>query len=175
MAADIKACQAKGKIITLSIGGASTGTTNFTSNAQAKAFAKTIWNLFLGGSSSTRPFGHAVLDGWVTIFPSSHELYSTVRSIDLDVEGGSSNQHMATFVKTIRHLSKKGKKRSGNIFLLKLRTELYHHRYYITGAPECNFPNPFYKSIINTVPFDALYVQVCSKWLFTEVTSSTFS
>jgi len=62
MAADIKACQAKGKIITISLGGA-TGAASFTSDAQAQTFATTVWNLFLGGSSSTRPFGDAVLDG----------------------------------------------------------------------------------------------------------------
>ncbi|KAJ3565156.1 hypothetical protein NP233_g7822 [Leucocoprinus birnbaumii] len=83
MAADIKACQAKGKIITLSLGGA-TGAASFTSDAQAQAFADTIWNLFLGGSSSTRPFGDAVLDG-----------------VDLDIEGGGSTG-FAAFVTRIR-------------------------------------------------------------------------
>ena len=62
LAADIKACQAKGKLVTLSLGGAG-GSVSFTGDAQAQAFAKTVWNLFLGGSSSTRPFGDAVLDG----------------------------------------------------------------------------------------------------------------
>lgn len=46
----------------MSLGGA-TGSGSFTSDAQGSAFADTIWNLFLGGSSSTRPFGDAVLDG----------------------------------------------------------------------------------------------------------------
>lgn len=62
LAADIKACQAKGKLITLSLGGA-VGNTSFTGDKQAKAFAGTVWDLFLGGSSDTRPFGNAVLDG----------------------------------------------------------------------------------------------------------------
>jgi len=62
MASDIKVCQAKGKLVTISLGGA-TGAAGFTSGAQAQTFAKTVWNLFLGGSSSTRPFGNAVLDG----------------------------------------------------------------------------------------------------------------
>ncbi|PPQ73971.1 hypothetical protein CVT24_012533 [Panaeolus cyanescens] len=86
MAADIKACQARGKIITLSLGGA-TGAAGFTSDAQAQSFADTIWNLFLGGSSSTRPFGDAVLDG-----------------IDLDLEGGN-GAFFPTFVNRIRSLS----------------------------------------------------------------------
>lgn len=62
LASDIHECQAKGKIVTLSIGG-SYGVDGFVSNPQAKEFADTIWDLFLGGSSSTRPFAGAILDG----------------------------------------------------------------------------------------------------------------
>ncbi|KAH8093174.1 glycoside hydrolase superfamily [Phellopilus nigrolimitatus] len=62
LASDIETCQAAGKIVTLSIGGAS-GSVGFTSDSQAQTFADTIWNLFLGGSNNTRPFGSAVLDG----------------------------------------------------------------------------------------------------------------
>lgn len=92
MAADIQACQAKGKIITLSLGGA-TGAASFSSDAQAQQFADTIWNLFLGGSSSTRPFGNAVLDG-----------------IDLDIEGGGSTG-FAAFVNRLRtHTNSASKK-----------------------------------------------------------------
>ena len=64
MGTDIKACQAKGKIVTLSLGGAG-GSVGFSSDSQAQTFADTVWNMFLGGSSSTRPFGDAVLDGCV--------------------------------------------------------------------------------------------------------------
>jgi chitinase len=62
LASDIEFCQSKGKAVTLSLGGAGGGV-GFSSDAQAETFATTIWNLFLGGSSSTRPFGSAVLDG----------------------------------------------------------------------------------------------------------------
>ncbi|EEB87800.1 hypothetical protein MPER_14704, partial [Moniliophthora perniciosa FA553] len=86
LAADIKSCQAKGKVITLSLGGA-TGSVGFSSDDQATTFAQTIWNLFLGGSSSTRPFGDAVLDG-----------------VDLDIEGGNSD-HYTAFVNKIRSLA----------------------------------------------------------------------
>ncbi|KAF8971507.1 glycoside hydrolase [Flammula alnicola] len=86
LASDITACQAKGKIVTLSLGGA-TGAVGFTSDAQATTFGQTIWDMFLGGTSSTRPFGNAVLDG-----------------IDLDIEGGSSD-HYSVFVNTIRSLA----------------------------------------------------------------------
>ncbi|KAI0761004.1 glycoside hydrolase [Trametes elegans] len=83
MAQDIQFCQSRGKIVTISLGGA-TGAASFSSDDQATAFGDTIWNTFLGGSSSVRPFGSAVLDG-----------------IDLDIEGGST-QHFAAFVNRIR-------------------------------------------------------------------------
>ncbi|KAF9459439.1 glycoside hydrolase superfamily [Collybia nuda] len=86
LAPDIASCQAKGKIVTLSLGGA-TGSVGFQSDSQASTFAQTIWDMFLGGSSSTRPFGSAVLDG-----------------IDLDIEGGGSTSY-ATFVNKIRSLA----------------------------------------------------------------------
>ncbi|KAG6856414.1 hypothetical protein H0H87_004707 [Tephrocybe sp. NHM501043] len=73
LANDIKACQAKGKLVTLSLGGA-TGNNAFESDAQAEKFADTVWDLFLGGDGGegkVRPFGAAVLDGCV--FRSTHD------------------------------------------------------------------------------------------------------
>ena len=66
LASEIKGCQAKGKAIILSLGGA-TGGAVLGSDAAGEAFAQKIYDLFLGGSSSTRPFGDAVLDGCVTL------------------------------------------------------------------------------------------------------------
>ncbi|THV06084.1 glycoside hydrolase family 18 protein [Dendrothele bispora CBS 962.96] len=86
LASDIQTCQSKGKIITLSLGGA-TGSVGFSSDAQAEDFAQTIWDMFLGGSSDTRPFGNAVLDG-----------------VDLDIEGGNSAGY-AAFVNKIQSLA----------------------------------------------------------------------
>ncbi|SAM09529.1 hypothetical protein [Absidia glauca] len=80
---DIQYCQSQGKAVTLSLGGA-TGGAGFQSNDQASTFADTVWDLFLGGSSSTRPFGEAVLDG-----------------VDLDIEGGGSNYY-DTFLTQLR-------------------------------------------------------------------------
>ncbi|KAI9483725.1 MAG: class III chitinase [Benjaminiella poitrasii] len=76
IAPDIKYCQNKGKLITLSLGGA-TGGVGFQSDDQASAFADTLWNLFFGGTSDTRPFGDAILDG-----------------VDLDIEGGGPNYYI---------------------------------------------------------------------------------
>ena len=69
LASAIETCQSKGKLVTISLGGGGS-TPDFTSDAQAEQFADTIWNLFLGGSRSTRPFGTAVLDGcvgWINV------------------------------------------------------------------------------------------------------------
>ncbi|KAG8757338.1 Chitinase 1, partial [Ceratobasidium sp. 428] len=83
LASSLKTCQAKGKLLTLSLGGAG-GAYGFSSDAQGKQFADTVWNLFLGGSSSTRPFGDAVLDG-----------------VDLDIEAGTGTGYVA-FVNQLR-------------------------------------------------------------------------
>ena len=40
------------------------------------AFADQVWNLFLGGSSSTRPFGSAVLDGYAR--PRFYSLFTNI-------------------------------------------------------------------------------------------------
>ncbi|KAJ7494583.1 glycoside hydrolase family 18 protein [Mycena galericulata] len=124
LAAGIEACQAAGKIITISLGGASGAGAQFTSAAEGTAFANTIWDLFLGGSSSTRPFGAAVLDG-----------------VDLDIEGGSPTG-FAAFAAQIRTLTAGASK-----------------PYYITAAPQCPYPDAILGSVINTVGFDAVYVQ----------------
>jgi len=128
MATGIKACQARGKIVTISLGGAGGGGT-FTSDAQAQTFADTVWNLFLGGSSATRPFGDAVLDG-----------------IDLDIEGGSSTGY-AAFVNRIRSRATGASK-----------------RYYVTAAPQCPYPDAWLGTVLNSVGFDAVYVQFYNNW-----------
>ncbi|KAJ4476685.1 glycoside hydrolase family 18 protein [Lentinula aciculospora] len=123
LASDIETCQAAGKLVTISLGGANGGV-GFSSDAQGTAFAQTIWDLFLGGSSSTRPFGAAVLDG-----------------VDLDIEGGGGTGY-AAFVTEIRSLASGASK-----------------QFYITGAPQCVFPDASLGSVIDTVAFDAIYVQ----------------
>ncbi|KAM5537237.1 hypothetical protein V8D89_009170 [Ganoderma adspersum] len=123
LASQIEACQAKGKIITLSFGGA-TGAASFSSASEATTFGDTVWNLFLGGSSSTRPFGTAVLDG-----------------VDIDVEGGGTTYY-DSFIKRIRTLSSSSSK-----------------KYYVTGAPQCPYPDAYMSTVLNAVEFDAVFVQ----------------
>ncbi|XP_031271637.1 hevamine-A-like [Pistacia vera] len=67
----IKYCQCRGIKVMLSLGGG-IGNYTLTSTADAKNVADYLWNTFLGGSSSSRPLGDAVLDG-----------------IDFDIESGS--------------------------------------------------------------------------------------
>jgi len=63
--ANIKTCQANGKLVFLSIDGA-TGTQVLTSDAQAQQLANTVWQLFMEGTGleADRPFGTALLDGF---------------------------------------------------------------------------------------------------------------
>jgi len=63
IAQDIKTCQNNGKKILLSLGGA-VGSYGFTDDSQAETFASTLWDMFLEGSSETRPFGDAIIDGF---------------------------------------------------------------------------------------------------------------
>ncbi|ETW87551.1 glycoside hydrolase family 18 protein [Heterobasidion irregulare TC 32-1] len=123
LASDIEFCQSKGKIVTLSLGGAGGGV-GFTDDTQGQSFADTIWNLFLGGSSSTRPFGSAVLDG-----------------VDLDIEGGTSTGY-AAFVNRIRSHATGASK-----------------QYYISAAPQCEYPDASLGATLDAASFDAVYVQ----------------
>ncbi|KAF7725247.1 Chitinase 1 [Apophysomyces ossiformis] len=77
VAQDIKTCQSKGVKVLLSLGGAS-GAYGFQNDQEGVTFADTLWNLFGKGTSNTRPFDDAVVDGF-----------------DLDIEGGSSTGYVA--------------------------------------------------------------------------------
>ncbi|KAJ6566073.1 glycoside hydrolase superfamily, partial [Mycena capillaripes] len=140
LAAEIQACQARGKLVTISLGkrgplsrspGGQTGSV-LSSDAQGVTFANNIWNLFLGGSSSTRPFGSVVLDG-----------------VDLDIEVGAPTGY-AAFVNQIRVLSASANK-----------------PYYVTAAPQCPFPDAHIGGALDMAFFDAVYVQVKSLYCAT--------
>jgi len=123
----IKTCQAKGKKIILSLGGAA-GSYGFSNAAQPAQFAQTLWDMFLGGSNPNnlpRPFGDAVFDG-----------------VDFDIEGGSP-QYYDTFVKILKE----------KYFNNSTR------KYYITGAPQCPFPDAYVGAALDTGYFDYAFVQ----------------
>ncbi|KAG6745650.1 hypothetical protein POTOM_050149 [Populus tomentosa] len=68
---DIRSCQNQGIKVLLSIGGGAGGY-SLSSADDAGQVANYIWNNFLGGQSSSRPLGDAILDG-----------------VDFDIESGS--------------------------------------------------------------------------------------
>ncbi|KAF5206065.1 Acidic endochitinase [Thalictrum thalictroides] len=88
---DIKTCQSKGIKVILSIGGGA-GSYYLASSDDARQVATYLWNNYLGGQSSSRPLGDAVLDG-----------------IDFDIEGGT-NLHWDDLARYLSGYSKKGKK-----------------------------------------------------------------
>lgn len=77
VASDIKSCQAAGKKILLALGGAA-GSYGFSDDSSAEDFAGTLWDLFGEGSSDTRPFDDAVVDGF-----------------DFDIENGDETGYVA--------------------------------------------------------------------------------
>ncbi|KAI3451088.1 hypothetical protein Pfo_007753 [Paulownia fortunei] len=91
LSSDIKSCQAKGIKVMLSLGGAS-GRYYLASAQDARQVATYLWNNFLGGKSSSRSLGDAVLDG-----------------IDFDIEGGT-DQHWDDLARYLSAYSKRGKK-----------------------------------------------------------------
>ncbi|XP_030468263.2 acidic endochitinase-like [Syzygium oleosum] len=91
LSSDIKSCQASRVKVMLSIGGGA-GNYNLTSADDARQVATYLWNNFLGGHSSSRPLGNAVLDG-----------------IDFDIEGGTT-QHWDDLARYLSAYSSGGKK-----------------------------------------------------------------
>lgn len=165
MASDIETCQSAGKIVTISLGGA-TGSNQFSSDSQAESFADQIWDLFLGGSSSTRPFGNAVLDGLanLTLFLTALYWANCCRlryRVDLDIESGTGSSY-AAFVNQIRsHAAGASKKSVNKKPLIKLPILTALIRYYVTAAPQCPYPDAALGSVLNAAEFDAVYVQFC--------------
>jgi chitinase len=126
----IKACQAKGKKVVLSLGGAA-GVYGFASDAEATTFANTLWNMFLGGTKPgfPRPFGDAVLDG-----------------VDLDIEGGGSTGY-AALIAALRG------------FYTGAASNPSARQYLVTAAPQCPFPDAYVGDALSRSWFDLVNVQ----------------
>ncbi|PIA51752.1 hypothetical protein AQUCO_01100549v1 [Aquilegia coerulea] len=121
LSSDIHACQSKGVKVMLSIGGGD-GAYYLTSSADAKQVAQYLWDNYLGGNSTSRPFGDAVLDG-----------------IDFDIEGGTESHwdELARYLKGFKSQKK----------------------VYLTGAPQCPFPDVYMNGALSTGLFDYIWVQ----------------
>ncbi|XP_021890539.1 hevamine-A-like [Carica papaya] len=91
LSSEIESCQKQGVKVLLSLGGAA-GSYSLSSPEDARDVANYIWNNFLGGKSSSRPLGAAVLDG-----------------IDFDIEGGT-GEYFDDLAKYLSRFSKRGKK-----------------------------------------------------------------
>lgn len=91
IAADILTCQSLGKKVLLSLGGAA-GSYGFSSDEEAHSFADSLWNYFGEGTSSERPFGTSVIDGF-----------------DFDIENNNPNGYVA-LVNRLRELYATGSK-----------------------------------------------------------------
>ncbi|KAK7337998.1 hypothetical protein VNO77_18592 [Canavalia gladiata] len=89
---DIKNCQNKGIKVMISIGGGATGY-SLSSARDARNVADYIWNNFLGGKSSSRPLGDAVLDG-----------------VDFDIEVGDGEAFYANLARRLTQHSQGGRK-----------------------------------------------------------------
>ncbi|KAI9682943.1 MAG: hypothetical protein M1829_006379 [Trizodia sp. TS-e1964] len=114
LASQISQCQALGKKVFLSVGGA-TGSAFFNSDAQAAQFATTIWNLFGAGTGEEpqlRPFGDVQIDGF-----------------DIDNENHNPT-HYSAFTSALRALFPKPSTSAPS-----------PRTYYISAAPQCPRPD----------------------------------
>ncbi|XP_008776738.1 acidic endochitinase-like [Phoenix dactylifera] len=91
ISSDIQSCQSRGVKVLLSLGGAS-GSYSLTSAADAQNVSNYLLNNYLGGNSSSRPLGAAVLDG-----------------IDFDIEA-TNGDHFDDLAKALSQFSSRGKK-----------------------------------------------------------------
>ncbi|CAK7271109.1 Chitinase 2 [Sporothrix epigloea] len=129
---DIQTCQSKyGKIIMLSIGGATYTEGGFSSTEAASTAAKNVWAMFgpeQPHSSVNRPFGKAVIDGF-----------------DFDFESSTSN--MAPFASALRSQ-------------MDASTAAGGKRFYLSAAPQCPYPDVADNDMLaGAVSFDFVMVQ----------------
>ncbi|KAJ2799202.1 Chitinase 2, partial [Coemansia furcata] len=111
------------------------------SDTQAQTYADSVWDMFLAGNSTQRPFDDAVLDG-----------------VDLDIEGGSTTGYAA--------------------FITQLRTRFVaggSKQFYITGAPQCPFPDAMLGSTLNSAWFDMVFVQFYNNYCGLDAYPSGFN
>ncbi|KAF9362647.1 Chitinase 1 [Mortierella sp. NVP85] len=125
---DITYCQEKGKAMILSIGGA-TGDQTLATPEAGTAFAQVVWDMFFEGTSTARPFGTAILDGF-----------------DLDLEQAKEQVYTGhiAFVDAMH---------------AKFTQSPTKRRYYITSAPQCVYPDASLGAVLDSTWMDMVFVQ----------------
>ncbi|KAI4263362.1 MAG: hypothetical protein L6R42_001488 [Xanthoria sp. 1 TBL-2021] len=133
---DIKTCQAMGKKLLLSLGGAIPTNQSINNDESAVAFAHFLWNAF-GPEDATyhgpRPFGDAVIDGF------DFDIESAITGNDPT----SQYRGYGTMIDTLRIL-----------FAADIKKD-----YYISGSPQCVIPDAHLAEPIETSWFDFLFIQ----------------
>ncbi|KAL8892889.1 MAG: hypothetical protein Q9215_000253 [Flavoplaca cf. flavocitrina] len=133
---DIKTCQAMGKKVLLSLGGAIPTNQSINNDESAVAFANFLWNAF-GPEDATydgpRPFGDAVVDGF------DFDIESEITGND----PASQYRGYGTMIDTLR------------VFFAADSDK----EYYISAAPQCVIPDAHLSQPIETAWFDFLFVQ----------------
>ncbi|RMJ21370.1 chitinase [Aspergillus sp. HF37] len=128
---DIPFCQAAGKKVLLSLGGASPDNQKIESEGSAKAFADFLWYAFgpptdmWAENGLPRPFKDVVLDGF---------------DFDIEHNGGFGYAIMAN---RLRDRFK----------------EMPSRRFYLSAAPQCPIPDDQLSDAIANAPFDFIWVQ----------------
>lgn len=91
-----------------------------------------------------------------------------LHSVDLDIEGGLPTFY-SDFVNRLRTHMNNSKKKcvSYHCEVKVIIVDNGIHRYYITAAPQCPFPDANIGEAIDGAPFDAVYVQFCEQCSFT--------
>ncbi|KAF3936852.1 Endochitinase [Dactylella cylindrospora] len=125
----ITQCQALGKKILLSLGGATYTDPGWKDLAAARSSANEIWGMFGPPGSKPfkyRPFANATVDGF-----------------DLDFEHLANKPNVNGFAQQLKNLFTLDKKRT----------------YLLTAAPQCPNPDATLDQALTTVAFDAIFIQ----------------
>ncbi|KAL8665666.1 MAG: hypothetical protein Q9168_007649, partial [Polycauliona sp. 1 TL-2023] len=133
---DIKTCQAMGKKILLSLGGAIPTNQSINNDQSAIGFANFLWKAF-GPEDATydgpRPFGDAVIDGFDF-------------DIESQVTGNDPTSQYRGYGKLI------------NTLRVLFATD-FENQYYISASPQCVVPDVHLGQPIETASFDFLFIQ----------------
>ncbi|KAH2325511.1 Endochitinase A1 [Aspergillus fumigatus] len=150
---DIPICQAAGKKVLLSIGGAYPPDQSILSEDSAVAFATFLWGAFgpvAEGWEGPRPFGDVVVDGF-----------------DFDIEHNGGFEYSpgyATMVNTFRQYF----------------NQVPERKFYLSAAPQCIIPDAQLSDAIFNAAFDFIWIQyyntaACSAKSFIDTSLGTFN